>query len=71
LLFMMSAIAMIAGVVILEAGPVVSYLQAQTLNGRADPWQMGLGFGGAALLCGATTIVPIEIALRRLEKIER
>jgi ABC-2 type transport system permease protein len=71
LLFMMSAIAMIAGVVILEAGPVVSYLQAQTLNGTADPLRMVLGFGGAALLCGLTTIVPIEIALRRLEKIER
>jgi ABC-2 type transport system permease protein len=71
LLFMMSAIAMIAGVVILEAGPVVSYLQAQTLSGSADPLQMGLGLGGAALLCGLTTIVPIQIALRRLEKIER
>ena len=71
LLFMMSAIAMIAGVVILEARPVVSYLTAQTLGGQIDPLQMGLGFGSAALLCGLATIVPIEIALRQLEKIER
>ena len=71
LLFMMSAIAMIAGVVILEARPVVSYLTAQTMGGAVDPLQMGLGFGLAALLCGLATIVPIEIALRRLEKIER
>ena len=71
LLFMMSAIAMIAGVVILEARPVVSYLQAQTLGGSMEPLQMGLGFGLAALLCGLTTIVPIQIALRRLDQLER
>jgi hypothetical protein len=28
---------------------------------------MVVGFGLAALLCGATTLVPIEVALRRLE----
>ena len=71
LLFMMSAIAMIAGVVIFEARPVVSYLRAQTFGGNPDPLEMGIGFGLAALLCGLATIVPIEIALRRLEKIER
>ena len=71
LLFMMSAIALIAAVVILEARPVVSYLRAEAFGGRADPWEMGLGFGLAALLCGAATIVPIEVALRRLELIER
>ena len=32
---------------------------------------MIMGFGLAALLCVAATIVPIRIALRRLEKIER
>ena len=71
LLFMMSSIALIAAVVILEARPVVSYLRAAAFGGRVDPWEMGLGFGLAALLCGAATIVPIEVALRRLELIER
>ena len=71
LLFMMSAIAMIALVVILEARPVVSYLRAQTFGGSPDALEMGIGFGLAALLCGLATIIPIEIALRRLEKIER
>jgi len=71
LLFMMSAIAMIAGVVILEARPVVSYLRAQAFGGATDPVEMGVGFGLAALLCGSATIVPIEIALKRLERIER
>jgi ABC-2 type transport system permease protein len=71
LLFMMSAIAVIAGVVVLEARPVYSYLQARTFGGRADPIEMIIGFGLAALLCIAATIVPIRIALRRLENLER
>jgi hypothetical protein len=33
--------------------------------------QMVFGFGLAAIVCAAATIVPIEIALRRLERLER
>ena len=71
LLFMMSAVAVIAGVVILEARPVVSYLRAKTFGEPADPLGMALGFGFAMLLCVVVTIVPIRIALRRLEYLER
>ena len=71
LLFMMSAIAVIAGVVILEARPVYSYLSARTYGGNADPVEMVVGFGLAALLCITATIVPIRIALRRLQNLER
>jgi ABC-2 type transport system permease protein len=71
LLFMMSAIAVIAGVVVLEARPVYSFLRAQTFGGEADPVEMAIGFGLAALLCIATTVVPIRVALARLERLER
>jgi len=71
LLFMMSAIAVIAGVVILEARPVVSYLRARAFGEAADPVAMAIGFGLAALLCLVATIVPIRVALRRLENVER
>ncbi|MEX2152244.1 MAG: hypothetical protein WD825_02845 [Gemmatimonadaceae bacterium] len=71
LLFMMSAIAVIAGVVILEARPVYSYLYQQTSGEPANPLEMIVGFGLAALLCVAATIIPIKIALRRLENVER
>jgi ABC-2 type transport system permease protein len=71
LLFMMTAIAMIGGVVILEARPVYSFLRAQTFGGKADPLEMMLGFGLAALVCVAATVLPIRIALRRLERLER
>ena len=71
LLFMMSAIAIIGGVVILEAGPVYSYLSAKTFGGRADPLEMVFGFGLAMLLCIVAAVVPIRVALRRLERVER
>jgi ABC-2 type transport system permease protein len=71
LLFMMSAIAVIAGVVILEARPVYSYLRAQSFGGQPDALEMVTGFGLAALLCVAATVIPIRVALRRLETIER
>jgi ABC-2 type transport system permease protein len=71
LLFMMTAIAVIAGVVILEARPVYSYLRAQTFGGEAAALELVIGFGLAALLCVATTVVPIRIALSRLERLER
>src|SRR5437868_1411672 len=57
LLFMMSAIVVIAGVVILEARPVYSYLSAQAYGGRTDPLEMILGFGLAVVLCAAATII--------------
>jgi ABC-2 type transport system permease protein len=71
LLFMMSSIAVIAGVVILEARPVYSYLSRTFSRARPDPTEMIMGFGLAALLCVVATIVPIRVALNRLETIER
>src|SRR5688500_5043196 len=71
LLFMMSSIAVIAGVVILEARPVIGYLRARAFDEPTDPVAMVIGFGLAALLCITATVVPIRVALRRLEMIER
>ena len=71
LLFMMSAVAVIGGVVVLEARPVYSYLAAQTFGGRLNPVEMGIGFGLAALLCGSATLIPIRIAQQRLDTFER
>src|SRR5688572_29535366 len=65
LLFMMAAVVVIGGVVVLEARPVYSYLSAQAfgLGVGTSPVEMALGFGLAALLCVAATLVPITIAL--------
>ena len=71
LLYMMASVVLIGGVVILEARPVYGYLSAKAFGTAADPTEMVLGFGAAALLCVAATIIPIRIALTRLEAVER
>jgi ABC-2 type transport system permease protein len=71
LLYMMASVALIGGVVILEARPVYGYLSARAFGTAADPTEMVVGFGAAALLCIAATIVPIRLALTRLEAVER
>jgi ABC-2 type transport system permease protein len=71
LLFMMASVALIAGVVIAEARPVYGYLRAMMFGGEADMMEMVFGFGVAGALCLAATVIPIRIAMSRLEKIER
>ena len=71
LLFMMASVAMIGGVVILEARPVYAYLSARMYHTPSNPLEMWLGFGAAGLLCVACTLVPIQVALRRLSAVER
>jgi ABC-2 type transport system permease protein len=71
LLFMMTAIALIGGVVVLEARPVYMYLSARTFGTTQDVGQMVTGFALAALLCLAATFIPLRIAQHRLERVER
>ena len=71
LLFMMTSVAVIGGVVVLEARPVYSYLSARAFGGTAEITEMVIGFGLAAALCLTATLVPIRMALTRLQAIER
>jgi ABC-2 type transport system permease protein len=71
LVFMIASVGLIAGVIVLEARPVYSYLSAHFYGTRSDPMEMVIGFGLAIALCVAATIIPIGIARRRLEAVER
>ncbi|MGH7669058.1 MAG: putative ABC transporter permease subunit [Gemmatimonadaceae bacterium] len=71
LLFMMASVAMIGGVVILEARPVYMYLSARLYHTPSSAVEMWLGFGAAGVLCVSCTLVPIRVALRRLSAVER
>ncbi|MCC6318887.1 MAG: hypothetical protein IT361_14510 [Gemmatimonadaceae bacterium] len=71
LVFMMSAVCLIGGVLLLEARPVYLYLSARAFAEVADPTPMILGFAMAAGLCLVATFVPLRLARRRLESIER
>ena len=68
---MMSSVTLIGAVVILEARPVYVYLSARSFGTPTDPTSMVIGFGAAALLCIAATVVPIRLAQRRLETLDR
>ena len=68
---MMASVVVIGAVVVLEARPVYSYLSAQAFGTAPQPTEMIVGFGLAALLCVASTLIPISLALRKLAAVER
>ena len=71
LVFMISAVGLIAAVVVLEARPVYGYLSARLYGTPTSMAEMLFGFGAAMALCIAATVVPIVIAKNRLEAVER
>lgn len=71
LLYMMASVALIGAVIVLEARPVYGYLSAKAFRQPIEATEMVLGFGLAALLCIAATLIPIRVALKRLEATER
>lgn len=72
LVFMILAVILVGAVVVLEARPVLLYLQAHVTGAPIDLGDpvFVIGFGSAALLCLLTTFVPLTVALRRLEATE-
>ncbi|HUQ19437.1 MAG TPA: hypothetical protein VM099_07475 [Gemmatimonadaceae bacterium] len=70
LLFMMASIVMIGAVIMLEARPVFGYLASRAFGAESSQLEMFIGFGLAAALCVVATLLPIRIALRRLEALE-
>ena len=85
LVFMMTAVLVLGLVVFLEARPVYDYLHArmhayvqqmQSTNivppsPKAPVVDYVLGFGLAVAACVAATLIPLRVAFRRLELIER
>jgi ABC-2 type transport system permease protein len=71
LLYMMTAVTVIGAVLVLEARPVYAYLSARTFSEVVDTSAMLVGFGAAAAVCLVATFVPLALAQRRLETIER
>ena len=71
LLFMMTTIALLAVVIVIEAIPVYGYLQATY---RGEPVEidalMIAAFGLVLLICGLATALPLRIGLRRMEEFE-
>ena len=73
LLFMMTAVAYLAAVIVLEAWPVYTVLQARmegvALDGASWAWLVA-GLVGAAALSAAAIILPLRTAVRRVGSVE-
>jgi ABC-2 type transport system permease protein len=72
LLFMMSAVIYLAGVVILEAWPVYLYLSARFRGEEAavSVLPLTLGVAGAFLLTVAAVVIPLWAGVRRVRTVE-
>jgi ABC-2 type transport system permease protein len=71
LLFMMTSIALIGAVLWLEARPIYEWLSARSAGETVDFRGPGPGLAAAAALCLLATFIPLRIAQRRLDAIER
>lgn len=71
LLYMMLAIVVIGGVILLQARPVYVYVSARAFGTPLDPGEMVAGFALSALLCVFATLLPLNAALRKLSVTER
>ena len=71
LVFMMTTIALVAGVIVLEAIPMYGYMNAIRLGQEVSvTWPMIAAFAGVIALCAAATGMPLIIGLRRMEAFE-
>lgn len=71
MVYMMSAIVLLALVLVFEAVPVMGYLRAQ-LSGEEPvpgPWMVA-SLAAVVVLCVAATIIPIRLGLRKIEAME-
>ena len=71
LVFMMTAIVLVAAVIMLEAMPVYGYMNAAFKGESVQiTTSMMLAFTGVLLLCITATVVPLKISLRKMEEFE-
>jgi ABC-2 type transport system permease protein len=71
LVFMMSTIALLAVVIVIEAVPVSGYLRA-AFQGETVQVSAGMvgAFAAVALVCAAATVIPLRVGLRKMQGFE-
>jgi ABC-2 type transport system permease protein len=71
LVFMMSAIGLLAGIIVIEAVPVSTHLQAYQLGVEDEMGpSMFYAMAGIFLLTAVATLLPIRSSLKRLQRLE-
>ncbi len=71
LLYMLSAIALIGTVAFLTGRPAARFVLSSHFGWGVAPTEMLLPFGAALAACVLATVVPLRVAQRRLEALER
>lgn len=74
LMFMMTATTYLGVVIVLEAWPVYAFLRARAEGAPLDAGLYGamiLGLGGALLLSLAVVLLPLQLARRRVQALDR
>jgi ABC-2 type transport system permease protein len=71
LVFMMTTIALLAVVIVLEAVPVSGYLRAEYDGDPliVTPWML-LAFAGVIGICATAVVLPLRVGLKRMESFE-
>lgn len=71
LVFMMSTVALLALVIVIEAVPVYGYLRASF---RGEPVSVDItmigAFAAVVAICVAATVVPLRVGLKKMESFE-
>jgi ABC-2 type transport system permease protein len=72
LVFMMASVVLLTVIVVIEAVPVSQHLRAASLGVAAEQGYTGLvvALGIVVLVCAAATVIPLRLALRRLDALE-
>ncbi len=72
LVYMMSSLSLLAAVIMVEATPVMTYLRIDRYGGRLGPVIPELMVSGVLVagICVAATIIPLRLAIRRIESME-
>lgn len=71
LLFMITAIGLIGAVAFLSGRPAARWVVAEHFGRAADPVEMVLPFAVGFVVCVLATVVPLALARRKLERLER
>jgi ABC-2 type transport system permease protein len=72
LVYMMTSLILLAAIIIIEASPVMTYLRIDRYGGKLGDVIPELVLAGVLVLgiCVAATVVPLRLALRRIEIME-
>lgn len=70
-MFMMTAISVLAAIIVIEAAPLSSWLRARQAGQNPGlTGEIGIALLLVTAVCSLATLIPLRLGLRRLESLE-